>query len=211
MLDIIGRREKGRNQPHRANFQERCADFAAGGHANVHFDAPARSQDGDGSRDIIRDVQAEGSVILRADGDDPQGGVCTGQGSGHGRNGAVTAAYHEHTDPLREGILDHPGQVAARFDQVGFRNELPGLHLMDHIHYLYGRWPGCPGTGVEDQLGSHAAFICRAQVFVYYFIHLVISFVAKIHLAFFSNFAKSDRKLVYCFRPSNSIFWCLSR
>ena len=124
------------------------------------------AQDGDGSRDIRRDAQAEGGVILRADGDDPQGGACTGQGSGHGRNGAVTAAYHEHADPLREGILDHPGQVAARFDQVGFRYELPGLHLMDHIHHLYRRCSGCPRTGIEDQLGSHAAFIGEAWVLI---------------------------------------------
>ena len=91
-----------------------------------------------------RDAQAEGCVILRADGDDPQGGACAGQGSGHGRNGAVTAAYHEHADPLREGILDHPWQVAARLDQKSFWNELPGLHLTDHIHQLDRRLTRLP-------------------------------------------------------------------
>ena len=112
--------------------------FSAGGHANVHFDPPSRAQDSDGSRDIRRDAQAEGSVILRADRDDPQGGACTRQDSGHGRNGAVPAANHEHADALRESILDHPRQVAARFDHEGFRHELPGLHLTDHIHELDG-------------------------------------------------------------------------
>ena len=72
-----------------------------GGHANVHFDAAARAQDGDGGRDVRRDAQAEGRVVLRADGNDPQGGACTGQDPGHGRNGAVATADHEHPDPLR--------------------------------------------------------------------------------------------------------------
>ena len=103
-----------------------------------------------------RNAQAEGRVVLRADGDDPQGSACAGQRSGHGRNGAVAAADHEHADPLREGILDHLWQVAARFDQEGFRHELPGLHLADHIHQLRGRLAGCPRTGVEDQLGAQA-------------------------------------------------------
>ena len=130
------------------------------------------AQDSDGSRDVRRDAQAEGGVILRADGDDPQGGVCTGQASGHGRNGAVTAAYHKHADALCEGILDHPWQVAARFDQVGFWYELPFLHLMDHIHYLYGRCSGCACTGIEDQLGPHEAFFRRLKI------HILLSFHA---------------------------------
>ena len=27
---------------------------------------------------------------------------------GHGKNRAIAAADHEHADPLREGVLDHP-------------------------------------------------------------------------------------------------------
>jgi hypothetical protein len=41
-------------------------------------------------------------------------------------------------ESLGKGILDYPGQIAARFDQVGFWYKLPGLHFMDHIHYIYG-------------------------------------------------------------------------
>ena len=124
----------GRNQPHRANFQERGGIFTAGGYANVHFDAPACAQNRDGSRDIRRDTQAEGGVVLRADGDDPQGGTCAGQHSGNGRNGAVTAAYHEHANSVMKRILDCPCQIAARLYQVYLWRNLPGLHLVDHIH-----------------------------------------------------------------------------
>ena len=55
-----------------------------------------------------RDAQAEGHVVLRAGGDDPQGGARAGQGFGHGKNRAIAAADHEHADPLREGVPDHP-------------------------------------------------------------------------------------------------------
>ena len=150
MLDIVDRWEERRSQPHRACLQEGCADPAASGHAYIHFDAPAVPKDGDGSRDVIGNVQAEGGIILCADRDDPQGGGCTGQAPGHGRNGAITAAYHEHTEPLGERTLDQSGQVAARFDQVGFRYQFPGLHLVDHIHDLYWSWPGSPCAGIED-------------------------------------------------------------
>ena len=104
-----------------------------------------------------RDAQAEGHVVLRAGGDDPQGGACASQGSGHRKNRAIAAADHEHTNPLCEGVLDHHRQVAARFDQEGFGHELPGLHLVDHIHDLDRRSSGCPRAGIEDQLGPHAA------------------------------------------------------
>src|SRR5450759_751463 len=164
VLDIVGRRKKGRNQAYRASFQERGVNIAAGGHANVQFDSPAVSQDGDGSRDLRRDAQAEGYVILRADGDNPQGGRYASQGSGHGRNGTVTAAYHEHMNSLREGIHDHLRQVTARLDQKSFWDELPDLHLTDHIHKLDSRLIGCPRTGIEDQLGSHGAFILTTRL-----------------------------------------------
>ena len=149
MLDIIGRREEGRNQPHRANFQEGSTYFAASSHADVHFDTPAGSQDAYCSRNIIGNTQAEGRVILRTDGDDPEGGTGARQGPGHGRNGTITAADHKHTDPLAEGIPDHTGQVTALFHQVGFRHQLAGLHFMDHIDQLHGPGPGSPCTGIE--------------------------------------------------------------
>src|SRR5450759_5523250 len=102
------------------------------------------------------------------------------QGSSHSRYGAVTTTYNEHPEPLFESVLHNPGKVAARFNQVGFWNQLPGLHLMDHIHNLYGQCPGGSGTGVEYQLYPLTVFICRARVFVSDFGHLVISFVPKL-------------------------------
>jgi hypothetical protein len=42
---------------------------------------------------------------------------------------------------------------------------------MDHIHYLYGGWSGCPGTGIEDQFGPHVVFSCGERFLVIYFFH----------------------------------------
>ena len=136
--------------------------------------------------DVRRDAQAEGRVVLRADGNDPQGGACTGQDSGHGRNGAVATADHEHPDPLRQSIPDRSGQVAARFDQEGFRHELPSLHLVNDIQDPDGRSSGCACAGIEDQLGAHVAIVLRTRFFgmdfldFLDFLHTVLSFGRKL-------------------------------
>ena len=76
----------------RVQVQEGQLVLPANRLAYIHFDAPARSQGGDSSRDIRRDAQAEGHVVLSTGWDDPQGSVCASQGSSHDIDGAVAPA-----------------------------------------------------------------------------------------------------------------------
>ena len=171
-LDIVGRRENGRSGPLPIQARKGPHDLSRTWRMPMStlMRRPVRRMAMAAGISIWAS-QAEGHVVLRAGGDDPQGGARASLRRRPRKNRAIAAADHEHADPLREGVLDHHRQVAARFDQEGFGHELPGLHL-DHILDFDGCLLLLPPLRIEDQFGLHAAFIrgvgCLAHGFLSY-------------------------------------------
>jgi hypothetical protein len=85
-----------------------------------YLDLPSCAQDGDGGRNILRDAQAEGHIVLRAEGDDPpKWRQFRPELPATGEMVPSPPQTHKQLEPLVQRILHHSGQITALFDQKG--------------------------------------------------------------------------------------------
>ncbi len=163
--------------------------FAARGHPDIHFDRrPVRRM---AMAAGISDGMPRLKCVLFCDpmGMIPRVALCTGQSSGNSGNGPITAAYYKHSDPSRQGILDHCRQVAARFNQEMLQGRVSRIASHgSHPRYQPVSGRAAPCTGIEDQLGSHPSYMGWTSGFF-----LGISGIR--HLSFFRLVSISDKRV----------------